>query len=94
MTNEQSVLHEVRELLSDAGLRHVGDVEAWLSGEEVLLKIAVAPEERPGAAAIPGRVREALRAGDLTLAGATGSAAPEGMPPMEALRAGHAVRAA
>lgn len=94
MTNEQAILHEVRELLSNAGLRHVGDVEAWLSGDEVLLKVAVAPEERPGAAAIPGRVQEAFRAGGLALASATGSASPEGASPTEALRAGHAVRVA
>ncbi|MFI5867325.1 hypothetical protein [Streptomyces sp. NPDC051546] len=93
MTNEQAVLHEVRKLLSVAGLRQVGDVEAWISGGEVLLKVAVAPEERPGAAAVPGRVREALRARHLTLAHTTSSASPQGTSPMEALR-GHAVRVA
>ncbi len=34
MNSRQAVLHEVRKLLSSAELRHVGDVETQLSGDE------------------------------------------------------------
>ncbi|MGP3777154.1 hypothetical protein ACTWJ8_40600 (plasmid) [Streptomyces sp. SDT5-1] len=94
MSGRQTVLRDVREVLERAGLRQVWDVETWLCGDEVVLKVAVAPEERPGAAAIPGRVLRALRTGGMSLAAASAevSAAPEGMPATEALGQGQAVR--
>lgn len=94
MASDQTLLHDAREVLESAGLRHVFDVETWLSGDEVVLKVAVAPDERDGAAAIPGRVLEALRAAGIAIerASANVSAAPEGMSAEEALGRGQAVR--
>jgi hypothetical protein len=91
-TSTEALLHDAREVLSAAGLRYVTDTEVWISGDEVVLKAAVAPADRPGAAAIPGRVQEALRAGGLALAMATDSATPYNVAPADALSTGHAVR--
>ncbi|TLQ39226.1 hypothetical protein [Streptomyces marianii] len=87
------LLREVRQTLAAAGLRHVSDAEAWInSSDEVLCKVTVAPDERPGAAAVPGHLLRALRAGGYALAVTCDSAAPDAASPEAALHAGHAVR--
>jgi hypothetical protein len=56
----------------------------------MILKVTVAPGERPGAGSIPERVHNALRSHGLAT-GASG-AAPSGSSPEAALGSGHAVR--
>ncbi|WP_055531025.1 hypothetical protein [Streptomyces graminilatus] len=98
-TSSSALLRDVREALSAAGVSQLGDrpglphqpeVETWTVGEEVILKVTVAPDERPDAGAIPERVRNALRSHGL--AAATSGTAPGGPSPEAALGSGHAVR--
>ncbi|MEW1760354.1 hypothetical protein AB0393_28070 [Streptomyces cyaneofuscatus] len=87
------LLHGVRDTLASAGVRQVSDAETWVNAEgELLVKIAVAPDERAGAAEIPERLLQALRTDGYALAATSDSAAPDSLSPDEALRAGHAVR--
>jgi hypothetical protein len=99
--NSNAFLSEVRTALKDAGVSQLGDrpglphlpeVETWLVDDEVILKVTQAPEERPGAGAIPGRVQDALRGGGFTLAVAPDSTSPASMSPLAALGSGSAVR--
>ncbi|MFJ5635307.1 hypothetical protein ACIQF5_22055 [Streptomyces goshikiensis] len=87
--NASALLSSVREA---PGLPHLPEVETWLVGEEVILKVAVAPEDRPGAGAIPGRVQDALRSGGFTLAVDAGRATPASLSPATELGSGRAVR--
>lgn len=91
-----AVLPDLRVALRGAGLRQaedcpglpvLPDVETWISDGEVTLKITVAPEDRPGAAAVPARVQDALRSHGFTLA----ARSHDGPSPVAALTAGHAV---
>ncbi|WP_328973586.1 hypothetical protein [Streptomyces sp. NBC_00239] len=92
-TSAPGLLHGLRQTLEKAGVHHVSDAEAWVNaGGEVLCKVAVAPDERPDASAVPERLLLALRAGGYALAATSDSAAPESASPEAALRGGHAVR--
>ncbi|MER7046747.1 DUF6221 family protein [Streptomyces jumonjinensis] len=79
---------EVRDALRAAGLRvdaHPGlptvpDVEVWTVDGTVVVKVGVAPGERAGAAAIPGRIREALTAHGLTVESEEALKAGEAVP--------------
>jgi hypothetical protein len=101
-TRVESSLLTVREILASAGLRQVDshpglpvmpDVETWVCDAEMLLKITVAPEERPGADAIPARVQSALLSSGFALAGAArGDDVSYASCPDAALAAGRTVR--
>jgi hypothetical protein len=93
----------VREILASAGLRlvdsHPGlpvmpDVETWVCDAKMFLKITVAPEERPGADALPARVQSALLSSGFALAGAArrGDDVSDASCPDAALAAGRTVR--
>ncbi|WP_331746314.1 hypothetical protein OG923_33075 (plasmid) [Streptomyces halstedii] len=87
------LLRGVQQALEADGLRHGSDVEAWVdSDDEVLCKVTVAPGDRRGAAAVPGRVLRALHAAGYTPAAASESGAPDSWSVEAALGAGHAVR--
>ena len=99
ITTSSTLLRDVRAALNAAGVSQLGDhpglphhpdVETWTAGEEVILKVTVAPDERPDAGAIPERVSNALRSHGLTAAAS--AAAPGGPAPEAALGSGHAVR--
>lgn len=101
ISNVSALLSDARKALRAAGvsqlgdrpgLPHVPEAEAWLVGEEVILKVTVAPEDRPGAGAIPERVQDALRSSGLALVAAAGSAAPTSLSPAAELGSGRAVR--
>ncbi|MEU5137085.1 hypothetical protein [Streptomyces californicus] len=81
----------VSQLGDRPGLPHLPEVETWLNDGEVLLKVTVAPQERPGAGEIPGRVQDALRSGGFTLAPAFGSATATSLSPATELGSGRAV---
>lgn len=72
------------------GLPHLPEVETWLVDGNVILKVTVAPEDRPGAQTIPARVHDALRSGDFILVPDDGAPAP--VPAAAALASGRAVR--
>ncbi|MER5891175.1 hypothetical protein ABT160_45835 [Streptomyces sp. NPDC001941] len=76
----------------EAGLPVLAEAETWLAGQEVILKVGVAPEERPGAGAIPGRVQHALRSRGFALALASGSPAAASGSAAGELGSGRAVR--
>uniref|UniRef100_A0AAU2AB95 Uncharacterized protein n=1 Tax=Streptomyces sp. NBC_00093 TaxID=2975649 RepID=A0AAU2AB95_9ACTN len=89
-------LVDVREALRIGGLRQVDDcpglpvvpdVETWLCDAGVIVKITIAPEERPGADTIPARLQDVLRVSGLALAAET-----RGDNADAALVAGKAVR--
>ncbi|MFF3372027.1 hypothetical protein ACFYXF_03610 [Streptomyces sp. NPDC002680] len=99
-TDSNSLLSDVREALRSGrvsqlgdrpGLPHLPEVETRLVDGEVILKVTVAPEERPGADAIPRRVQDALRSGGLTLA-VTSDSTTVAASPVLALESGRAVR--
>ncbi|MFJ4700510.1 hypothetical protein ACIP5N_21975 [Streptomyces sp. NPDC088768] len=74
------LLHGVCDTLASAGVRQVSDAETWVNADgELLVKIAVAPDERAGAAEIPERLL-------------SDSTAPDSLSTDEALRVGHTVR--
>lgn len=92
-TSAPDLLRDVRRALEAAGLRHVSETEVWInSGDEVLCKVTVAPEERQGAAAVPVHLAQALHAAGYALALTPDSAALDCSSPEAALGAGHAVR--
>ncbi|MHC3392819.1 hypothetical protein ACLQ2E_25635 [Streptomyces lavendulocolor] len=64
LPNVRSALRSAGLLWADdyPGLPVVPDVETWVSNGKVIIKIGVAPHERPGADAIPARVHDALLA--------------------------------
>ncbi|MFF2378360.1 hypothetical protein ACFVUW_28620 [Streptomyces xiamenensis] len=72
------------------GLPHLPEVETWLVDGGVVLKVTVAPGERPGAKKIPSRVRDALRRGGFTLVPDAG--APSATSSADVLASGRAVR--
>ncbi|MFG2211963.1 hypothetical protein [Streptomyces sp. NPDC048638] len=87
------LLRDVRTTLLAAGVLPVSDAETWVNARgEVLIKVTVAPEEREGAAEIPGRLLQILTLSRYALTSTSDSAAPTSLSPENALRAGHAVR--
>lgn len=100
-SGSDTLLSGVREALRRGGLSQFGDrpglphlpeVDTWLVAGEVILKVTLAPAERPGAEAIPGRVQDALRSTGFMLAMAHDSGCPTAASPVDALRSGRAVR--
>lgn len=74
------------------GLPHLPEVETWLTDEQVILKVTLAPEKPPDADTIPSRVQGVLRSRGFTLAVAPGGATPTSPSPATALEFGQAVR--
>ncbi|WP_332758333.1 hypothetical protein [Streptomyces sp. MT206] len=101
ISDSDTLLADVRGALKDGGvsqsgdlpgLPHLPEVETWLADGKVLLKVTVAPEERSGADAIPGRVQDVLRSSGFVLALAHDCAMPAAAPPAATLGSGRAVR--
>jgi hypothetical protein len=99
-TSAAPSLSNVRNALRSGGLRQAEDypglpvvpeVETWTSNGEIILKIGVAPHERPGADAIPARAHAALLAHGFSLHATPSDATSDRRSPAEVLASGDAV---
>ncbi|MFF2228290.1 hypothetical protein ACFVV7_33790 [Streptomyces globisporus] len=94
------LITDVREALRQAGVQQHDDqpglpspeVETWHADGQVILKVTLAPDERAGAEAIPGRVQRALREHGLVAVPSPGAAPGPKGPALDALGSGYAVR--